>query len=272
MLSDPVPQITWMSYIGSGGDKLVSTQQGNRLFFATSSTFSHDQYQHWSSQVVAWMSMDGGRSWTKEVLYGGDTLADYDPQRGNNQNRIEMFQRDGEIFLLFGQAANKNGTGWHEVHLYSTLTGTSWSEIPLPKWVDLPVLNEFSGQGVNPASKDTLRIAIRPNETSGQDYNMFDLLEFAGVGGTFFMDYDHGNLMFKDGELVDLLDEEFYMVIGSGSLHLYFDNRYMAESSKAFAWFTREYNSQLDGFDYVIPYDYCAPGGTVTMETEENNG
>ena len=266
MISDPVPQITWMAYVSSGGDKFVSTQKAKRLFFATSSTFSHDQYQHWSSQVVAWMSMDGGRTWTKEVLYGGDTLPDYNPQAGNNQNRIEMFQRDGEVFLLFGQASNKDGTGWHEVHLFSTLTGTSWSEIPLPKWVDLPVLNEYSGQGVSPASKDTLRIAIRPNETSGQDYNMFDLLEFAGVGGTFFMDYDHGNLMFKDGKLVDLLDEEFYMVIGSGSLHLYFDNRYMAESSKAFAWFTREYNSQLDGADYIQNGDYCVAYNPVPFD------
>ena len=272
MLSDPVPQPTWIEYFSHGGDKLTFTQQGNRLFFATSSTHSHDGYRTWITQVVAWMSMDGGATWTKEVLYSGDTLPDYDPQHGNNQHRIEMFQRDGEVFLLFGQACNKEGSGWHEVHLYSTYTGTQWDEIALPSWIEMPVIHEPSGQGVDPASVETLKIAIRPNDTSGQDYNMFDLLSTLDVSNTATMDYQHGNIMFQDGEVKDLLDTDFYMVIGSGNLHLYFDNRYMAESSKAFAWYTQDFDSQADGFDYVIPYDYCAPGRTVAMETEENNG
>ena len=270
MLSDPVPQPTYMNYLWGSGDQLVRTQQGvgenARLFMATASVITYDSWSHWATNITVWMSMNGGRSWTKEVLWGGDTLPDTDIQRGGLQHKIEMFQRDGEVFLLFGQACNKDGTGWHEVHLYSTLTGTSWNEIPLPKWVDLPVIHEPSGQGVSPASKDTLRIAIRPNETSGQDYNMFDLLDKSLINSTHSMDYQHGNLMFKDGKLVDLLDEEFYMVIGNSNLHLYFDNRYMAESSKAFAWYTAEYNSQLDGADYIQNGDYCVPYNPVPFD------
>ena len=271
MLSDPVPQPTYMSYLWGSGDKMVCTQQGigesARLFFATASVITYDSWGHWATNITVWMSMNGGRSWTKEVLWSGENLPDVDTQHGGLQHRIEMFQRDGEVFLLFGQACDKEGSGWHEVHLYSTLTGTSWSEIPLPKWVDLPVLNEYSGQGVNPAGKDTLRIAIRPNETSGQDYNMFDLLVNAdNLYSSYTMDIDHGNIMFQDGEVKDLLDTDFYMVIGGGSLHLYFDNRYMAESSKAFAWFTKEYDSQMDGADYIQNGDYCVPYNPVPFD------
>ena len=256
MLSDPVPQPTYMSYMSGGGDGEVWAQQGNRLFFATMSVISYDGYVNRTSQITVWMSMNGGRSWTKEVLFGGKNLADYDDQHGGLQHRLEMFNRDGEIFLLFGQACDKDGSGWHSVHLYSTLTGTSWSEIPLPKWVDLPIINEPSGQGVYPYGKDTIRVAIRPQETSNQDYNMFDLIEKPGLWRTYSMDIDHGNIMFQDGEMKDMLDTDFYMVIGTGSLHLYFDNRYMAESTKAFAWYTQAYDSQYDGDDHVIPYDY----------------
>lgn len=258
MLSVPVPQVTWMGYTNG---VFVQTQQGKgdgaRLFFATASAWSHDRYNTWTTQVVAWSSMDGGETWSKEVLYSGNTLPDYDPNQGGIQHRLEMFQRDGEVFLLFGQACNKDGVGYQETHLYSTYTGSQWDEIALPKWIDIPVIHVPSGQCVNPSNKDTLKIAIRPNETSGQDYNMFALLTRL-PSASFSMDYDHGNMMWQDGELKDLLDTDFYMVIGWNPM-IYFDNRYMAESSKAFAWFTKDYDLQMDGADYVQSGDYCMP-------------
>lgn len=273
MLSDPVPQATWMQYFGS---KMSVAQQGigdgARLFMVTASIMSHDQWSHWASSIVAWMSMDGGATWTKQTLFSGENLSDYDPQHGGNMNRIEMFNRDGEIFILFGQASNKDGTGWHEVHLFSTLTGTSWDEIPLPTWLEMPTIHEYSGRGLSPFANETIKIAIRPNDTSGQDYNMFDLLNPQNYVSNYqlTMDFAHGNILWQDGELKPLEDADFYMVIGSGNLHLYFDNRYMAESSKAFAWYTTSVDSQAFGADYVLPYDYCAPGA-VTVETEESN-
>lgn len=269
MLSDPVPQPTWMRYFN---DKMTVTQQGigagARLFMVTASCMSYDQWSTWTSQITAWTSMDGGRTWNKEVLFGGNTLPDYDNQHGGVQHRIEIFNRDGEIFILFGQACNKEGSGWHEVHLYSTLTGTSWSEIPLPKWVDMPVIHEPSGRGLQPASQETIRVAIRPNETSGQDYNMFDLLESQNNVSNFahkLMDFQHGNIMWQDGELKELKDTDFYMVIGFNPM-LYFDNRYMAESSKAFAWYTTDVDTQMDGADYIQNGDYCVAYNPVPFD------
>lgn len=261
MLSDPVPEMTWMQYFSG---RMAVTQQGDgagaRLFMVTASTMSHDQYQHWTTQVVAWMSMDGGATWTKTVLYSGNTLSDYDPQQTGVQHRIEIFNRDGEIFILFGQACNKDGTGWHQVHLYSTLTGTSWDEVALPAWIEMPTIHEYSGRGLNPSANETIKVAIRPNDTSGQNYNMFDLLptnmNYAYVSNS--MDYGHGNLMWQDGEIKPLEDTDFYMVIGSNPM-LYFDNRYMAESSKAFAWYTTSVDTSMDGADYVQNGDYCVP-------------
>ena len=261
MLSDPVPEMTWMQYFSG---RMAVTQQGDgagaRLFMVTASVMSHDQWQHWTTQVVAWMSMDGGSTWTKTVLYSGNTLPDYDPQQTGVQHRVEIFNRDGEIFILFGQACNKDGTGWHEVHLYSTLTGTSWEEVALPTWIEMPTITEYSGRGLAPSANETIKVAIRPNETSGQDYNMFDLLptniNYAYVANS--MDYGHGNMMWQDGEIKPLEDTDFYMVIGSNPM-LYFDNRYMAESSKAFAWYTTSVDTSMDGADYVQNGDYCVP-------------
>lgn len=263
MLSDAVPQSTWMQYFNG---KMTVTQQGDedgsRLFFVTASVMSHDGYRNWVSQVVAWMSMDGGATWTKTVLYNGETLSDYDPQHGGVQNRIEIFNRGGEIFVLFGQASNKDGTGWHETHLFSTLTGTQWDEIALPKWVEMPTITTQSGRGVSPSINDTIKVAIRPNETSGQNYNMFDLLEsgnFASSYTSFCMDFAHGNTMWQDGELKPLKDTDFYMVIGTNPM-MYFDNRYMAESSRAFAWYTTSVDASMDGADYIQTGDYCVRG------------
>lgn len=257
MLSAEVPQTTWMSYFGNN-ERMAITHQGDRLFFATCSRFSHSQYTHWTSELVAWMSMDGGATWHKETLFSGNDLPD--TVSYNNAYRLEMFNRDGEIFILFGQYPNKDGEGARSVHLFSTYTGTQWDEIELPQWVDLPVLNVDSGQGVLPLQADTIRIAIRPNVEVIADYDLFDLLSDARQYANQYMDYEHFNLLFQDGEMADLLDTDFYMVIGTGNVHLYFDNRYMAASSKAFAWIGKAYDDQIDGADHVIANDYCVRG------------
>lgn len=254
MLSDPVPTVEWMPLFQNTG-RYSLTQQGSRLFVTTTARHSHDAFAHWMSHVVAMMSMDGGETWTRTTIFSGSNLSDAEPGVSYPAHRISMFQRDGEVFLLYGQPCDQDGHGAKSVHLYSTYTGTQWDEIALPSWVDIPVLNVSSGQGVNPSAKDTLRIAIRPEETTDQDYDMFDLMD-NNHNLDMNMDADYGNIKFQDGELKDLLDTDFYMVIGSGGLHLYFDNRYMATNSKAFAWFTTQYDVGVDGADHVIPYDY----------------
>lgn len=257
VISADVPEPTWMAYFGNQ-NKMAMTHQGSRLFFVTAGSFSHNAYRNWTSEVVAWMSMDGGATWTKTVLFSGNNLSDGTPY--GVRYRLEMFNRDGEIFILFGQYPNKDGEGARSVHLYSTYTGTQWDEIELPQWVDLPVLNVSSGQGVLPLQADTIRIAIRPSSDVIADYDMFDLLNGDNLYVNHYMDYEHFNLLFKDGEMADLLDTDFYMVIGTGDVHLYFDNRYMAASSKAFAWISKAYDEQIDGADHVIAGDYCVRG------------
>lgn len=241
MLSDPVPEITQVPLFS--WRRTAYSRQGTRLFvFSEASS---------NSGTVAWllMSMDAGRTWVRNAV----------PYSTNVQNdRYEMFNRDGEIFLLYGQYANKDGEGARSVHLFSTYTGTQWDEIELPQWVDLPVLNVSSGQGVLPLQADTIRIAIRPSEDVIADYNMFDLM--SSQTRVESMDSEHYNILFQDGEMANLLDTEFYMVIGSGNVHLFFDNRYMAASSRAFAWISQNYNANVDDADYVIDQDYCMRG------------
>lgn len=258
VISAQVPEPTWMAYVWRNTDKIAITHQGNRLFFVTASTFSHNQYRNWTSEVTAWMSMDGGATWHKEVLFSGNDLDDGGAY--GSRYRLEMFNRDGEVFILFGQYPNKDGTGARSVHLYSTLTGTEWEEVQLPQWVDLPVLNVDSGQGVLPLQADTIRVAIRPSSEVIADYDMFDLLDDNSLITNTFMDYEHFNLLFQDGEMADLLDTDFYMTIGTGNIHLFFDNRYMASSSKAFAWYSKAYDAEVDGADTVQPNDYCVRG------------
>ena len=269
MLSDPVPQPTFMCYISQNVSGYSYTQQGNRLFFTLASVTSYDGYANRYSAITTFSSMDGGHTWTKNVVVGGHNLNDYNDQQGGVQHRTEMFQRDGEVFLLCGQACDSNNSGWHEVHLYSTYTGTSWDEISLPAWVDLPVLNEYSGQGVDLAGVDTVRVAVRPNDATSQDYNMFDLIARYSLFAGNTMDVEHGNIMFQDGEVKSLLDTDFYMVIGTGSLHLYFDNRHMAENAKAFAWYTKAYDSQADGADYIQNGDYCVAYNPVPFDPSQ---
>ena len=256
--SADVPTITSIPMFNPS-DKTTWTQKEDMLFVATSIRYSGDQGRNWDSSVRAFVSSDGGETWNETTFLSGRNLSDLDSSY-HSAHRIELFQRDGKVYLLFGQACDINGSGWHEVHLYETEDGLQWNEIVLPKWVDIPVLNVSSGQGVSPAVNDTIRVAIRPNETTSQDYNMFDLLSENRSAVGRCMDIDHGNILFQDGELKDLVDTDFYMVIGSGNLRLYFDNIYMAENAKAFAWFTATYDSNLDGADYIQQNDYCVRG------------
>lgn len=71
-----------------------------------------------------------------------------------------------------------------------------------------------------------------------------------------------GNVMYKEGKFNE--NEDFFLNFGFGNgYHAYFDNRYLAENSKAFAWYDIPYNSQMtteQQADFIQPNDYCVRG------------
>lgn len=271
-LSPPVPPLTkkFLTY-----SKYQGMRIGTRNFFALFNRYrlwqSPDYYNdRYRNTLIAMISMDDGETWHEETLFT------YDDGYGSGyetRNKLQLFSRDGIAYIICGQtnASVDDGHSAYDVRMFESITGTSWSEIPLPKWVDLPVLNEPSGACIAPSSVETIRVAIRPSETSDYNAIMYDCVPNRGES-PYSLDYGSYNILFEDGELTDKFNEDFYMCLASGSLHLYFNNKYMAESTKAFAFYTKSFDSADVLPDYVIPYDYCAPGGAVTTETEENNG
>ena len=253
LLSDPVPSLDMHPHFGSA-EKIRVCQQGSRLFYSTSLCYRFDNQQHYN-QCMACMSMDGGATWNETILFGYRYYADY----GTN-DRLDMCIRDDRVMVIFGQYTDKEGSGAGSLHIYDTLTGTSWDEVSLPSWVDVPLLNVNSGQGIRVESADTLRIAVRPQETSDYNVRFFDMIPQSQRGNV--MNNGAGNVMYKEGKFNE--NEDFFLNFGFGNgYHAYFDNRYLAENSKAFAWYDVAYNSQMtteQQADFVQPNDYCVRG------------
>ena len=71
-----------------------------------------------------------------------------------------------------------------------------------------------------------------------------------------------GNVLYKEGKYNK--DEEFYLHFGNGTgYNAYFDNKYLAENSKAFAWNAVAYNGNMtteQQADFIQPNDYCVRG------------
>lgn len=267
MLSDPVPELKLSPYFSNDNYQYRTCQVGSRLFYATITKYQPDT----GSPIInlrACMSMNGGRTWNETVLFG--YRADEQPTQGT-VSKVDMCVRDDRVMVIFGQYYEKEGSGAKSLHIYDTFTGTSWDEVALPTWVDVPLLTDISGQGVTPASQETLRIAVRPEGTSNYDTTFFDMLPSNERGNV--MNHGAGNVLYKDGKFDD--DKEFFLHFGYGNgYHAFFDNRYLAENARSFAWIDIPYNSEMtteQQADLLQRYDYCAPGA-VTTETEENNG
>lgn len=259
LLSDPVPSLDMHPHFGSAG-KIRVCQQGSRLFYSTILCYRFDNQQHYN-QCMACMSMDGGATWNETILFGYRYYADY----GTN-DRLDMCVRDDRVMVIFGQYTNKEGSGAGSLHIYDTLTGTAWDEVPLPTWVDVPLLTEPSGQGVTPASQETLRIAVRPQETSDYDTTFFNMIPANQRGNV--MNNGAGNVLYQKGKFDE--NKEFYLNFGFGNgYHAFFDNRYLAENARSFAWIDTGYNSQMPEYeqaDYVMNGDYCVPYESQTFD------
>lgn len=275
VLSDPVPPRTvlWANYSNGGYCKV-----GNRHFFAlmnrrrkfTNQDPYADQYQN---TLVALVSMDNGRTWLQTSIFGyvngyyNSGISGMVEYGYNSVARIQIFARDGVVYILTGQTAYsaEDGSHQYDVRMFSSLTGTSWDEIPLPKWLDLNMITERSGTNISPSGSDTYRVYVHDIDPSvlvnyGQNCLMYHL------GNTInnrvnYMDRGHYNIKLTNGRLNDPVNEDFYMCIGDAGLHMYFDNKYMAENAQSFAWWEKvfDYNDQMpdtiQNGDYCVPYD-----------------
>lgn len=225
---------------------------GNRCFCIASvsnpiSRYSGDRYE----RVYLLCSQDQGATWEGETVFEVFRQA-YTTEL---QARLNIVVRDGEVFAMF--ATNKVDN-W-KVHMFSTYTGTQWDEIELPSWVDLPVINDGGACVSQTPSKDVLRIAIDPNNAGSYDIRLADMLGDV----KFDSNLRSGNIIFKDGEMLKITDDTFWFCFGSpssGGWCAFFDNRYLAASSRAFAW-QGAYIRNTDNIpDTVQPNDYCMRG------------
>lgn len=259
MLSDPVPSASkkFLQYSVFQGLKI-----GIRNFFVL-----FNRYRNWTSQeaaadtyknsLIAMVSNDDGVTWNEVEIFS------YDDGYGsgfNSANKLNVFSRDGVVYIICGQVnPSSDGHSAYDVRMFESRSGQSWDEIELPKWVDVPLLNVASGVCINPSVSDTIRVAISPSQTTDANARMFDLVPQPNSCAYEF-DYGSYNMMFSKGEPTNKTDEDFYLCLGTDSLHLFFDNKYFAENSKAFAFYKKDYSANDNLADTLQPQDYCVRG------------
>lgn len=242
------------SYLWEGMKSWAYAKVGNRCFCIVA---YEQSISRWSTQryyrIAVISSSDQGATWT------GKTLEEYHwSQEGwvdPASMRVSMYVRDGEIFACYSM---DKILSW-KFKMVSTYTGTQWDEISLPSWIDLPVI-EGGGACVNPSpSKESLRIAVDPLNASDYDVTMASMI----VDASFDSNLRSGSIMFKDGEMVKQTDDVFWLYFGNPNIDgwcVFFDNRHLAASSRAFAWQVAYYNNTNNIPDTVQPNDYCVRG------------
>ena len=230
---------------------------GNRCFVIATvengiSRYSGDRY----FRVHLLCSNDQGATWTGEKVFEY-----FRPMYSEDANfRIALYVRDGEVFAFW--ASNKS-YGW-KVHAYSTYTGTQWDEIALPSWLEVPVISG-GGACIAQTSKETLKIAVDPQNTSGADINLAEMLK----DPRFDMNLRSGSIMYRDGKMVKITDDVVWFHFGgnyAGTWNVYFNNRYLAENSKSFAWLGAYWNDTQNIPDYIQNGDYCVPYETIPFD------
>ena len=167
---------------------------------------------------------------------------------GHVEAKALAFFRNGYFYCLVGSPHDDNS----RCRLFKSLRGDSWSEIPLPKWIDVPYTSKCGlNTNRNPAY-EKLRVAIDPMNTSNADCTLYDL-------------YWYDCVKFRSGAIRNVSDE-FYIVFYNALFGVYLENEYFAENSRAFAWqwareSTTDLNSIYDIAEEVLDTDYCAPAG-----------
>lgn len=226
----------------------ASTRCGNMCAFAQFERVPRNRTSgYWYWRLIVGVTTDYGENWTFTQLKSyGDNTAGY--------GRWHLFARGNAIYLMFATNLDNNG----KVYFYKTTDGSNWEEIPLPSWIDLPIVKDGGyGCHTNPTTKETLRIAVAPNETTDADVTLFNMIPVfqGGVYENESFDRASYSIKFKDGE-IDKDIEDFYLCIGNSGWRAYFDNEYLASSSKAYAYY-ENYNvvdiaETVQENDYVI--------------------
>ena len=243
-------------YVGYGTQPLAYAKVGNRCFVIASvqnqiNRYSGDRYY----RIYALYSFDQGETWTGEKVF------EYYASSGVLENvtmRINMYVRDGEVFAFWASSHDLGG----KTHLLSTYTGTQWDEIALPTWLDVPVINE-GGAGVSTTpSLETLRIAVDPLNTNNYNITLMDLLG----DPRFDTNLRCGSVMYRDGKMVKVTDDVMWFYFQTGSWRVFFDNRYLAENSRAFAYQYAYWINTRDIPDYIQNGDYCVPYDPVPFD------
>jgi len=237
--------------------------------FAHSLPFVINGDSRWSMSFTVHTSVNDGESWSSVTLG-----TDFENQISINtipdltQQKVKVFFRKGKFYILAASSVIQN----KRVRMFSSTTGLVWSEVPLPKWLDVPYATDSGILTYRNNYSDTVRIAIWPDATQDQDYDLYDL------------EWDSLDILFKDGQINPTKDT-FYMVfykapvsVSGGQtpgILLFFDNEYFAENAQSFAMkMIKEFNSgspeeiiaALNNATYeigekVLETDYCAPPG-----------
>ena len=200
----------------------------NRLFIATTS--------------------DNGNTWEIEKI---DELNTSDGAY-SGRVAVDMYARCGKTYAIYACPALLN----NKAHIYEVGANGVNTEVSLPSWIDLPVI-QGGGACVkhNPSVGDSIRIAVSPADTSDADVTLSSLIQ---SGRMPILNNGNGNILFRDGEKVECdSDEDFFLCLGLNSGYkAFFDNPQLAESSKAFAWQSDYQLNEPQTKDYVISYDY----------------
>ena len=210
-----------------------------------------EQYKHYVSVVVGYTANDGGHWDYYDLMFWV-----VNNQFSDTRVKAKVFYRNARFYVLIGSPNVHNS----EVKMFTTTNGSSWSEVALPRWVDVPYTSKCGlNTNRNPAY-EYLRLAIRPDETSDQDANLYDL-------------YWYDPVKFRSGEINDRFNK-FYICFYNAIFGAYFTNVYLATNSESFAWqwqreSTSDVNSIYDIAEEVMDYDYCAPPGGFEGETPD---
>lgn len=212
------------------------------------SRYSADRYY----RLFIATTTDKAETWNIEML---EQYYSNSGDIGYSMN-ADMYCRSGKIYAIWASPYFLN----NKAHILEVGASTN-TEIALPKWIDLPVIQE-GGACVtqNPSVGETIRIAVDPSETSDADINLASMLNNnnGGAMGTSYLNKRDHNILYQDGEMnKGDSGDDFYLTLGlNGGYRAFFDNPQLAESTRAFAWHSASIGSQAGYADEVIPYDY----------------
>lgn len=207
--------------------------------------WNRDIYYDTFTDVVVGFASANGIDWTVQALLTR-LCGFYTRESYGFYNKYDICVRDGTIYVLT--------CSYEKLTQLYRFTGSDFEEIAIPYWVDVQVLSE-GGKGVGMSSwGETVRIGLKPRDDGfGAQVWIYDLMRLT-YGGDLTPDLNNGqnNIRVKDGKIAD--SDEFLM-LGVGSVKVYFDNLQFIGSSKSFAYVTASIDA-TDGAERIQDNDY----------------